>query len=170
MSKADNLVTRQEAANYLKVSTRTIDRWVSENRIQQYKANGTQWVWLKKSDLDKMATVVEADVPNSKADSKAVFEVSIENGSLVKSKVTRTEIPVIMMDNVLSGQAVLEQRTGGGMSQSQLADMMAALRFNWHQTTVRRTEDGSRPLRLDEAFALSQIFSVHVTDLVWYSE
>jgi gamma-glutamyl:cysteine ligase YbdK (ATP-grasp superfamily) len=43
---------------------------------------------------------------------------------------------------------------------------MAEYGYDWHQTTVGRTETATRPLRLNEAVALAGLFEVPVTQLV----
>jgi hypothetical protein len=42
---------------------------------------------------------------------------------------------------------------------------MEARGFRWHATTVARTESGERPVKLDEAAALADIFAVPLDSL-----
>jgi excisionase family DNA binding protein len=50
----DEYLTKREAAKYLKVSPRTINRWVKEGRIQAYR--GPLQLRFKREDLDKALT------------------------------------------------------------------------------------------------------------------
>lgn len=54
------------------------------------------------------------------------------------------------------------RRISGGMSQTELAKRMKANGFAFHQQTVQRIEDGERPVKLDEAIAISELFGVDV--------
>lgn len=68
--------------------------------------------------------------------------------------------------NEIAAAAVRRHRERLGMSQSELARRMAELDMSWHQMTVARTESGDRPLRLDEALALANIFHVPLENLL----
>lgn len=45
-------MTRAEAAEYLRVGERTIDRWVLEGRITRHKIDGLQSVRFRRAELD----------------------------------------------------------------------------------------------------------------------
>lgn len=45
---------------------------------------------------------------------------------------------------------------------------MQGLGFTWRQTTAAKTEAGNRPIRVNEAHALAEIFGVTVNDLLPY--
>ena len=62
--------------------------------------------------------------------------------------------------NELTGARVRELRTRRDMHQAVLALAMRRSGFRWHQQTVARVEAGSRPVRLNEATALAEIFGV----------
>jgi transcriptional regulator with XRE-family HTH domain len=64
------------------------------------------------------------------------------------------------------GQAIRDFRQTWGWSQEQLANRMRALGFDWHQTTVSKTETAERPIRLNEAQALAGLFSIPLSGLV----
>jgi transcriptional regulator with XRE-family HTH domain len=67
----------------------------------------------------------------------------------------------------LAAREVRSLRKGRGWSQEELARRMSAAGFaSWHQSTVGRTETGDRPLRLNEAVALSELFGVSLTRLL----
>ena len=51
-------------------------------------------------------------------------------------------------------------------SQSEVARRMEASGYNWHQTTVGRTESGKRPLRLNELVHLAAMFGVSPIRLI----
>ncbi|MGH3745787.1 MAG: helix-turn-helix domain-containing protein [Micromonosporaceae bacterium] len=65
------------------------------------------------------------------------------------------------------GESLRSLRTARGMSQEDVAQMMALAGFSWHQTTVAKTESGSRPVRVNEAAALAAQFGVWVDDLIF---
>lgn len=64
------------------------------------------------------------------------------------------------------GEALRSLRTARGMSQEDVATMMSRSGFSWRQTTVAKTEGGSRPVRVNEAAALALHFGVSVNELV----
>ncbi|MBA9002037.1 helix-turn-helix domain-containing protein [Thermomonospora cellulosilytica] len=68
--------------------------------------------------------------------------------------------------NEIAAAAVRRHRERLGMSQTELAKRMAELDLSWHQMTVARTESGERPLRLDEALALANIFQIPLDSLM----
>ena len=43
--------TREEAADYLRVGTRTLDRWITAGKLRAYKKS-SRLVRLKREDLD----------------------------------------------------------------------------------------------------------------------
>lgn len=45
-------MTKAEAAEYLRVSQATVDRWVREGRVKRYKIDGIQSARFKKDELD----------------------------------------------------------------------------------------------------------------------
>lgn len=53
-------------------------------------------------------------------------------------------------------------RKAAGMSQQNIADALKALGINLSQTQVAKIEAGARPLRLDEAVALADVFGATV--------
>lgn len=52
------------------------------------------------------------------------------------------------------------------MSQEALALAMREAGFPWRQTTAAKTEAGDRPVRVNEASALAQVFDVPLVDLL----
>ena len=44
--------TREEAAEYLRVGTRTLDRWITAGKLQAYKKS-SRLVRLRREDLDE---------------------------------------------------------------------------------------------------------------------
>lgn len=62
--------------------------------------------------------------------------------------------------NEVFAAALQRYRERAGMSQSELGRRMSDEGYPWHQMTVARTEDGERPVRLDEAVALADILHV----------
>ncbi|MCZ9353209.1 helix-turn-helix domain-containing protein [Streptomyces mutabilis] len=67
----------------------------------------------------------------------------------------------------LFGTQLRALRERWGYSQEELARAMRKAGFKWQQTTTAKTEAGSRPLRLNEAFALAGCFGVTVDDLLF---
>jgi len=53
-------MTRQEAAEYMGVSPRTIDRWVTEHRLTRYKLDDTRSTRFAVEELDAMPKAVRA--------------------------------------------------------------------------------------------------------------
>lgn len=63
--------------------------------------------------------------------------------------------------------AVKRHREARGWSQGKLAREMGALGWDsFHQTTIRRLEDGQRAVRLGEARALAKIFDTTVSQMM----
>ncbi|TDD25008.1 hypothetical protein E1287_37750 [Actinomadura sp. KC06] len=52
------------------------------------------------------------------------------------------------------------------MSQEHLAEQMRTLGFPWQQTTVHKTENAARPIRLNEALALTEILRMNLGELL----
>lgn len=77
------LLTRQEAAKYLKVSTRTIDRYVTQNKLSVTKENGNvllryQELELLKKDKNTVAAqIIEPNITNTNS-------LQIENNEEIK--------------------------------------------------------------------------------------
>jgi transcriptional regulator with XRE-family HTH domain len=66
----------------------------------------------------------------------------------------------------LAGHELRRLRQVRGWSQEEVARRMAEYGYDWHQTTVGRTETATRPLRLNEAVALAGLFEIPVTRLI----
>lgn len=77
------------------------------------------------------------------------------------------ESPTLPEPEVLAGQELRRLRVARGWSQDEVARRMAAYGYDsWHQTTVGRIEAAQRPLRLNEAVALTGLFGVPLYQLV----
>jgi transcriptional regulator with XRE-family HTH domain len=64
------------------------------------------------------------------------------------------------------GSRMRQARERAGLSQEQLAANLVLMHdVNWHQTTVRRTESGERPIRLSEAIAVADLLGVPLSEL-----
>lgn len=75
--------------------------------------------------------------------------------------------PILPEPEVLAGQELRRLRVARGWSQDEVARRMAAYGYNsWHQTTVGRIEAAQRPLRLNEAVALTTLFGVPLYQLL----
>ena len=61
-----------------------------------------------------------------------------------------------------TGARVIQLRKRARMTQAELAEAMSA--HGWHPTTVARTEDGERAVRLAEARTLAQVFGLGKVD------
>jgi excisionase family DNA binding protein len=57
----DTYMTREEAAEYLKVSAATLDRYVRQGKLRRLRLAGTRTARFKKGDLDAL---VEPDQPS----------------------------------------------------------------------------------------------------------
>ena len=66
----------------------------------------------------------------------------------------------------LAGLEVRRLRRERGWTQEELARQMAAYGYDWHQSTVARTETADRPLRLNEVVHLAALFRVPVTQFL----
>jgi transcriptional regulator with XRE-family HTH domain len=64
------------------------------------------------------------------------------------------------------GQRIKSLRTLHGWSQQELATRMEGMGHTWRQTTVTKTENADRPIRVNEAVHLSQIFGVTIGELL----
>jgi transcriptional regulator with XRE-family HTH domain len=64
-----------------------------------------------------------------------------------------------------AGRQIRLLRDGRDWNQQELADRMRLYGHSWVQTTVSKTEDGARPLRLNEAVSLAAVFGIPVTGL-----
>lgn len=64
------------------------------------------------------------------------------------------------------GKVVRAMREARGWSQTDLADRLGKLGFEYHQTTIGKLESGARPLRIGELFAMASVFDVTVEDLI----
>ncbi|MEV7976241.1 helix-turn-helix transcriptional regulator [Streptomyces sp. NPDC086519] len=64
------------------------------------------------------------------------------------------------------GRRIKALRGIRGWSQQQLASRMSVAGFSWGQTTVTKTENAERPLRVNEAVQLAHVFGVSVGDLL----
>lgn len=62
------------------------------------------------------------------------------------------------------------RRTQRNMTQTEVARLMKERGFSFHQQTVQRIEDGVRPVKLEEAYALSRIFEISVDSMAWNME
>lgn len=49
-------LTRTEAAELMRVTTRTIDAWAAAGKIQKYSVGGMQSVRFKRAELDALLT------------------------------------------------------------------------------------------------------------------
>jgi transcriptional regulator with XRE-family HTH domain len=77
------------------------------------------------------------------------------------------ESPTLPEPEALAGQELRRLRVARGWSQDEVARRMAAYGYDsWHQTTVGRIEAAQRPLRLNEAVALTSLFGVPLYQLV----
>lgn len=63
------------------------------------------------------------------------------------------------------GERLLVAREAAGLTQRALAQRMRDLGFSWHYTTVQRTEQATRPPRLDEAVVLAALLHIDLMAL-----
>lgn len=62
-------------------------------------------------------------------------------------------------------RAVADERKRRGMSQSALGRAMQVAGFSaWRQMTVKRIEDGLRPLHFDEAIAIASLLNIDLAE------
>jgi len=64
------------------------------------------------------------------------------------------------------GRRARERRQLLGLSQAAVSSVMEAHGFQWHQTTVAKTESGERPPRLAEAAVLAVVLNVPLSALL----
>lgn len=69
------------------------------------------------------------------------------------------------MSDELIGQAVMRLRQSRNLTQQSIADLMRERGFRWSQATVWSVESGERPLRLHEAFALTDGLEADINEL-----
>jgi len=74
--------------------------------------------------------------------------------------------PLVASAEQLADQELKRLRNERGWSQEEVARRMTASGYDWHQTTVGRTESAARPLRVNEAVVLAAIFEVPITQLL----
>lgn len=67
-------------------------------------------------------------------------------------------------------QNVRAYRDFEGLTQTELARRMKMRGFPFHQQTIQRIEDHLRPVKLDEAYALAEVFGVTIDRLSWTNE
>jgi len=70
----------------------------------------------------------------------------------------------------LFGARFAELRRQNKWTQQQVTDAMVERGFSWSATTATKTEAGSRPIRVDEAVALCELFNATLGDLVGETE
>jgi transcriptional regulator with XRE-family HTH domain len=82
------------------------------------------------------------------------------NLSPVENESEVPAIPRAFDHEAAFGARVRSLRKTRGWSQERLAEQMQLLGFGWLQSTVAKTENGQRPLRLNEAAALAEVLGV----------
>lgn len=65
-----------------------------------------------------------------------------------------------------AGRELRRLREACRWSQEEVARRMGGYGYEWHQTTVAKTEAAQRPLRLDEVVALASLFGVTLPALL----
>lgn len=70
----------------------------------------------------------------------------------------------------LFGARFADLRRQNGWTQQQVTEAMVERGFSWSATTATKTEAGSRPIRVDEAVALCELFDATLGDLVGDTE
>lgn len=58
-------MTREEAAKYLRVHVRTLDRWMREGKLPHYRIAGIRTIRIKLSDLEALLTPAEPETDNA---------------------------------------------------------------------------------------------------------
>jgi len=71
--------------------------------------------------------------------------------------------------NQNASKNVLYLRELRNLSRKELAERAALFDVALSETAIRRIEDGSRPLRADEAAAISEIFNIDLQELLYQS-
>jgi transcriptional regulator with XRE-family HTH domain len=74
------------------------------------------------------------------------------------SDVTRTQHPTDFNKRV--GANVRQYRLARGMSQADLAAQLTVRDFPFHQQAILKVEKGTRPLKVEEVSAISDIFGI----------
>lgn len=59
---ASPLMTREEAAKYLRVHVRTLDRWMREDRLPHVRISGVRTIRVRLYDVVKMLTPANARI------------------------------------------------------------------------------------------------------------
>ncbi len=70
----------------------------------------------------------------------------------------------------LFGARFADLRRQNGWTQQQVTEAMVERGFSWSATTATKTEAGARPIRVDEAVALCELFDATLGDLVGDTE
>jgi len=70
----------------------------------------------------------------------------------------------------LFGARFADLRREARWTQQQVRDAMVERGFSWSATTATKTEAGARPIRVDEAVALCELFDATLSDLVGDTE
>jgi transcriptional regulator with XRE-family HTH domain len=86
------------------------------------------------------------------------------NLSLVENESEAPATPRAFDHEAAFGARVRSLRKTRGWSQEHLAEQMQMLGHNWLQSTVTKTENGQRPLRLNEAAALAEVLAVPLAE------
>lgn len=71
-----------------------------------------------------------------------------------------------MTPEQFAGRRVATLRNERGWTQQELAERLAQLGHEMHQTTVAKLESGRRPIRLNELIALATLLEVPATSLM----
>lgn len=66
----------------------------------------------------------------------------------------------------LAGCELRRLRIAAGWSQGEVARLMDAYGYHWHQTIVAKVESAGRPLRLSELADLCDLFGVSLPELL----
>jgi len=70
---------------------------------------------------------------------------------------------------VVFGRRLRELRIGVGWSQAEVASRLRARDRPMHQTAIAKIEAGTRPLRLDEAWDIAEVFNVPLMEFFYAS-
>lgn len=65
-----------------------------------------------------------------------------------------------------AGRELRRLRLAQGWSQEETARRLDAYGYDWHQVMIGRIETAQRPLRLNEAVDLADLFGIPLTDLL----
>jgi transcriptional regulator with XRE-family HTH domain len=80
--------------------------------------------------------------------------------------VENERVPIIDSPEYWVSRRVRELRETRGWSQTELAERLKPYGFDMHQTTVAKLERGGRPIRVNEAAALADVFQVGLGELL----